>query len=69
MGDSNIRYPEITVQLTGRDGNAFSVLGEVSRGLRSAGVSQDEQDEFFTEATSGDYNHLLRTAMEWVVVK
>ena len=69
MGNSNIRYPDITVQLTGKDGNAFSVLGEVSRGLRRAGVSDTERDQFFTEATSGDYNHLLRTVMEWVVVK
>jgi len=66
---SSVKYPTITVQLTGKDGNAFSVLGEVSRELRRAGVSQDEQDEFFAEATQGDYNHLLRTAMEWVTVE
>jgi len=66
---SSVKYPTITVQLTGKDGNAFSVLGEVSRGLRRAGVSDTECDQFFTEATSGNYDHLLRTVMEWVVIK
>ena len=65
---NEIRYPDITVRLTGRDGNAFSLLGAVSRALRSAGVPDKEVREFFKEATSGDYDHLLQTAMRWVTV-
>lgn len=60
------KHPEIEVRLTGTDGNAFAVLGHVSKALRSSGVDQDEIDAFLEEATNGDYNHLLRTCMRWV---
>jgi len=56
------------VELTGQDGNAFSILGLVRQALRKGGVSQAEQKQFFEEATQGDYNHLLATAMRWVEV-
>jgi len=68
-GDETMpRYPEITVELIGQDGNAFAVLGAVTKALKRAGVSKEEQDEFMQEATSGDYDHLLRTVMRWVEV-
>ena len=57
-----------TVQLTGTDGNAFAILGKVQRALRQAGATQEELSEFFTEATAGDYNALLRTCMRYVEV-
>lgn len=60
------RHPEIGVQLTGGDGNAFFILGKVRKALRSNGVSQEEVDEFSNEAMSGDYNNLLKVCMEWV---
>lgn len=62
------RYPEIEVELVGNDGNAFVILGAVGKALRRAGVSQAERDEFTAEATAGDYDHLLQTAMRWVSV-
>jgi len=62
------KYPEITVQLTGEDGNAYNILGTVSRALRQAGVSQAERDAFMQEATAGSYNHLLQVVMQWVEV-
>ena len=34
--------------------------------LRAAGVTQEEIDAYFAEATSGDYDHLLHTTMAWV---
>ena len=64
----NIKHPEITVQLTGSDGNAFSILGRVQKALRKAGVPREEQDAFMKEAMSGDYDHLLATVMRWVDV-
>lgn len=64
----DVKFPEIEVDLTWKDGNAFGVLAAVDRALRQAGVSEDERDEFRAEATSGDYDHLLQTAMAWVVV-
>lgn len=63
-----VRYPDIEVDLTERDGNAFAILGAVSKALRRAGVSEEERKEFKKEATSGDYDHLLLTAMRWVEV-
>lgn len=64
-----VRYPKIKVQLTGKDGNAFFVLGQVRTALRNAFVSQDEREAFMTEATKGDYNDLLATCMKWVDVR
>lgn len=63
-----MKYPEIEVQLTGQDGNAFMILGLVQKALRRAGVPKEEQEAFIAEATSGDYSHLLQTAMNWVKV-
>jgi len=66
--EKTIKYPEIEVELVGTDGNAFALIGKVQKALKEAEVSKEELDEFFTEATSGDYNHLLRICMEWVKV-
>ena len=63
------KYPEITVQLTGNDGNAFAVMGAVKKALRRANVSADEISEYIKQSMSGDYDNLLRVAMEWVEVK
>lgn len=62
------KYPHVEVQLTGTDGNAYAVLGEVQRALAKGGVGQAERDAFFTEATASDYDHLLRTCCAWVEV-
>jgi len=56
------------VRLVGSDGNAFSILGKVSAALKKAGYSPEEVKEFQTDATSGDYDHLLQTAMKWADV-
>ena len=63
------KYPGIRVQLSGRDGNAFAIIGAVTGALRRGGVSVEERKAFQDEATSGDYDHLLQTAMAWVVVE
>jgi hypothetical protein len=66
MATINIRYPNIHVQLTGADGNAYAILGRVCMALRRAGVGADVIKEFQEEATAGDYNNLLATCMRWV---
>lgn len=63
-----VKYPEVEVELTGSDGNAYMVLGLVRKALRRAGVSTEEVEEYTTEATSGDYDHLLQTTMKTVSV-
>ena len=62
------KYPEVEVELVGQDGNAFAILGAVSKGMRKGGVSKTEIDIFMKEAMNGDYNHLLQTCMKWVTV-
>ncbi len=62
------KYPDIGVQLTGEDGNAFAIMGAVTKALSRAGVERDEIDQFRSEAMSGDYDHLLQTCMKWVDV-
>jgi len=66
---SDVRYPEIEVQLTGNDGNAYFILALVRKAMRRADVSKEVQDEFLSEATNGDYNHLLATCTKWVTVE
>jgi hypothetical protein len=68
MEPDEIRHPDVEVQLTGQDGNAFAVLGAVRKALVDAG-HQDEVEAFLAEATSGDYDHLLGTCMRWVNVR
>lgn len=63
-------FPDVTVQLTGEDGNAFAILGRVKRALRKGGAATpDDVAAFIEEATAGDYDHLLRTCMKWVNVE
>jgi hypothetical protein len=65
-----MKYPNVQVQLTGNNGNAFNILGAVTGAMRESGeVPEAEILEFFKEATDGDYDHLLRTCMEWVDVQ
>lgn len=66
---SEIKYPEIVVKLVGENGNAFAILGAVKRALRRAKVPEAEIDQFYAEATSGDYDKLLRTCMSWVTIE
>lgn len=62
------KHPNVVVNLVGEDGNAFAILGRVEKALRGAGVDAGERKEFQSEATSGDYDHLLNTVMRWVLV-
>ena len=61
------KHPEINVPMVGEDGNAFSILGRVHRIMRRAGI-EDQWDLFYAEATSGDYDQLLRTVMAWFAI-
>jgi hypothetical protein len=60
----NPKYPHINIPLVGEDGNAFSILGRVSRIMKQNKIHH-EWDEFHKEATSGDYDNLLVTVMTW----
>jgi len=60
---------DVKVRLSGNDGNAFAIMGEVKSALKKAGASKEELDKYLADSMSGDYDNLLRVAMDWVVVK
>ena len=41
------------------DGNAYSVMGYVSRAMKECGKPKMEITAYFDDAKSADYNHLL----------
>ena len=61
------KYPEIEVELSGRDGNAMSIMAAVTKALRRNGHA-DEVNEFMEEAMSGDYDNVIQTAGRWVSI-
>ena len=52
------------LKLTGRDGNAFSIMGNAQAAAKKAGWDKDEIEAVMQEAMSGDYDHLLQTMMK-----
>lgn len=62
------KYPDIEVQLSGENGNAFSIIARVRRALRDNGVSSDEVNTYVDEALRGSYEDLLVITMKWVTV-
>ena len=66
---SNVKYPEITVNIVGVDGNAFNILGICTREMRKHHLPKSEIDSFFKEATGGSYDDLLCTVMKWFNVE
>lgn len=62
------RYPAITVQLTGNDGNAYAIMGAVRRALVENKIEKEEIEKYMAESMAGDYDNLLRVALLWVTV-
>ena len=58
-------HEKVKVKLVGEDGNAYSILGRVSKELRRSGQSEAAK-EHLARATAGDYDNLLRVTMEYV---
>lgn len=65
---AGVKYPGVEVELVGRDGNAFAVMGATIAALRNAKVPAEEISKYREQAMSGDYNNLLQTTMCWVNV-
>jgi hypothetical protein len=57
------------VRLTDGDGNAGSVIGACVRALRRAGNTPEVIQAFRREAMSGDYDHVLETAITYCEVE
>lgn len=52
------------VKLVGTDGNAFAVLGACRKAAHKAKWSPEQWGAVQTEMMSGNYDHLLGTAMK-----
>ena len=65
----DIKYPDITVEYTNADGNAFALLRLVRRALLDHGVEASEVSAFLFEATAYGYDNLLVTCARWVDVR
>ncbi len=64
-----IKYPDVTVVLTGTDGNAYAIMGAVKKALRKSGKNQEVIDAWFKEARSSkSYDDLLQLCFQWVNV-
>lgn len=59
------KNPHIKVQLSGQDGNAFTILGACIRAAEKAGLPQEQVKGFIEEATAEDYDHMLLIAARW----
>lgn len=62
------KFPHVTVQLSGEDGNASFIIGRVIGALKSAHVYLEDQRIYRDEAMSGDYDHVIQTTMRTVTV-
>ena len=58
----------IKVKLIDEDGNAFHILGKVVNALKRNKYSKEFVDEYYKQATSKDYNHLLCVTSEVVEI-
>jgi hypothetical protein len=61
------KHPEIHVRLVG-PGNDFSILDNVTRALRKAGVPAEEIDRFCDEALAAEECDLLQICGQWVTL-
>ena len=57
---------KVEVKMVGQNGNAFAIMGRWQAAARKGGWTPAEIKEVIDNATSGDYNYLLATIMEWV---
>lgn len=62
---SEVKYPDIDVQLVGQDGNAFMILGRVSAAIRRK-HGAEAASAYSNEAMEGDYDNLLRVTATYV---
>ena len=51
--------------LIGVDGNAFSVMGYVSKALKEVGLG-DLTNQYIEEATKGNYNNLIVVSAKYI---
>ncbi|MFG3157250.1 hypothetical protein ACGF7W_35030 [Streptomyces sp. NPDC048219] len=56
-------HPDVTVQLSGEDSNAYNIVGQVCRALRRAGHPEAASEFAATAFRSTSHDELLQLAM------
>lgn len=52
--------------LVGVDGNAYSIMGYVTRAMRMEGRAKEDIDAYLTLAKSGNYDNLLAVSFAMI---
>ena len=64
------KYPDVTVPLTGEDGNIFFIIGRARKIARRAGAPADEIDQFSNEVGAAQsYEDALGVVEDWFEVE
>ncbi len=59
------KYPNVKVQLAGKDGSAPAIVARCRHAAEHAGISALERDTFMQEAFSGDYDNVIEVVAEF----
>lgn len=65
---ASVKYPDVSVQLSGMDGNVYLIIGLVSKALKRAGRREAAQDFKNAAMSCGSYDEVLQLAMRTVDV-
>lgn len=60
------KYPHVYVPLAGEDGNAFAIMGRVSRALKRAGEPEAAEEYVNAAMNAESYDELLRITLDTV---
>lgn len=58
-----------TVKLLEQNGNAFMIMGTISKALKKAGADEEYVQMYMEESQAGDYDNLLRVALKYADVE
>ncbi|WP_282795765.1 hypothetical protein [Streptomyces sp. CC224B] len=62
------QHPDVKVQLSGEDGNVYSVIGRIQRALRQAGRGEAATEFVAAARSAGSYDEVIQLAMRTVDV-
>lgn len=63
------KYPKITVKHIGEDGNAIAIVGRTIQAMLTYGLDNAQIDEYYQDALSDNYDHVLVTTLKYVRVR
>ncbi len=66
--DGSVQFPDVEVNLTGRDGNVFAIIGRVSSALKRAGHPEAAKRYVNAAFAAPSYDAVLQLTMQTVVV-